>query len=340
MKYRYLGNSGLAVSTICLGTATFGRADWGCDKKTSVEILNTYLENGGNFIDTSDQYANKKSESIIGEWIKNQNRDNLVIATKCFFPTSDNINDRGLSRKHIINACDASLKRLNTDYIDLYQIHEMDIQTPLEETLDVLNDLVRVGKVRYIGFSNLPAWIITKAFYISKMNGYSKFISGQFLYNILKRDIEREIIPCCQDFGIGVLCWSPLSGGMLTGKYKDPKKPVENSRIANRIEIAKGKYQRWYKKSFSIVRKIIEISNKYQVYPSTISLAWLLKNKVVSSVIIGATNSDQVIENCMAGDWVLPEKEFSELNKLSSIENSYPYDLIRDINKNWFDKIL
>ncbi len=219
MKYRYLGNSGLAVSTVCLGTATFGQKEWGCSEETAINILNAYSEQGGNFIDTADQYADTMSEQIIGKWLKTKNRDDFVIASKCFFPISDNINRRGLSRKNIIQACDASLKRLGTDYIDLYQLHNQDPQTPLEETVSALEYLVQQGKIRYLGLSNYPSWKVTKLNSIAKEKNFSKFISGQYLYNLLKRDIEKEILPACIDSEIGVMCWSPLSGGMLTGKY-------------------------------------------------------------------------------------------------------------------------
>jgi len=340
MKYRYLGNSGLAVSTICLGTMTFGQKQWGCDEVTSFELLDTFKECGGNFIDTADKYADTISEQIIGKWLKTQRRDDFVLGTKCFFKTGDSINSRGLSRKHIISACDASLKRLQTDYIDLYQTHGVDPQTPIEETLDALDYLVKQGKVRYIGLSNQPAWKITKASYMSRERNISHFISSQYLYNLLKRDIESDIIPACEDAGMKLICWSPLSGGMLTGKYKDPKKPPKNSRISNRLDLAENRYQQWYEKSINVVNKINKIAKKHDISSATVSLAWLLKNKQVASVIIGASKTKQVIENCKAGEWVLPDEDWQLLNNVSKKIHDYPRNWIETNFQGWFNDIL
>jgi len=340
MKYRYLGNSGLAVSTICLGTMTFGQNNWGCNEKTSTSILNTFIDRGGNFIDTADKYADTFSEKIIGKWLKSQKRDDLVISTKCFFKTGGNINSRGLSRKHIINACEASLKRLQTEYIDLYQIHGLDPQTPLEETMATLDFLIQQGKVRYIGCSNSPAWKIMKASCIAKQRGYESFISGQYLYNLLKRDIEIEVLPACRDVGMKLICWSPLSGGMLTGKYTESKKPPEDTRIVLRKDLSENRYKVWYEKSLAIVNEICEIASKRGKTPSVIALAWLLKNKSVASVITGAKKTDQIIENCKAGEWTIPDDDWKLLNKTSQISYGYPREWCETNNRGWFDDIL
>lgn len=340
MKYRYLGNSGLAVSTVCLGTSTFGQKEWGCNESNSKAILNAFTELGGNFIDTADQYAETASEQIIGNWLNSQKREELVIATKCFFKTSSDINSRGLSRKHIISACDASLKRLQTDYIDLYQIHNPDPQTPLEETLAALDFLVQQGKVRYTGCSNYPAWKLMKASCISKQRGSAHFISGQYLYNLLKRDVEIEVMPACNDIGMKLLCWSPLSGGMLTGKYIDSDKPQEGTRLALRSDLSKDRYKLWYEKSLDIVNNVTKIANKHGSTPTIISLAWLLKREIVASVIVGANNIDQIIENCKAGEWKIPDEEWNFLEKLSKINYGYPFEASEKSTQGWFNNIL
>jgi 1-deoxyxylulose-5-phosphate synthase len=339
LKYRYLGNSGLAVSSVCLGTATFGQNEWGCDRKVSGDILNSFAENGGNFIDTADKYGNKNSERIIGDWLNTRNRDNFVIATKCFFKTQDDINCRGLSSKHIINACEASLSRLQTDYIDLYQIHNFDPQTPFEETLEALDFLVQQGKVRYIGLSNLPAWRVMKADCISKLKGYKQFISGQYLYNLLKRDIEIEVLPACKDVGIGIICWSPLSGGMLTGKYIKPDKPPLGTRLASRTNVAGDRYHSWYKKSLAVVNKVNDIASKYNKTPAIISISWLQKNDHVASVSVGAKKVEQIIENCKASEWELPIEDWNALNRISCINYGYPRELSDKNSDGWFDNI-
>ena len=216
MEYRFLGKTGLKVSELCLGTMTFGRET---DETDSKRILNHFVELGGNFIDTADVYAESRSERIIGSWLKDRPRENLVIATKVRFPTGDGQNDEGLSRKHILAAIDNSLKRLGTDYIDLYQVHCWDDGTPLEETLSTLSNLVDIGKVRYLGVSNFSGWQLQKAIDVSRHRGWEPFSCLQPLYNLLDRDIELELLPVCENEGLGVIPWSPLRGGWLTGKY-------------------------------------------------------------------------------------------------------------------------
>lgn len=335
MKYSYLGNSGLIVSRVCLGTATFGQKDWGCDKNDSVNILNQYANLGGNFIDTADQYGNTASESIIGQWLKEKQRSEFVIASKCFFKTGNDINSKGLSRKHIIDACETSLKRLKTDYLDLYQLHNQDPKTPLEETLYAMDHLVRQGKVRYIGLSNYPAWKIIKIYGINERNNFVNFTSGQFLYNLLKRDIEKEILPACSDAGIGVMCWSPLSGGMLTGKYFSQEKPPNNSRFHKSKGVDQDKYQQWLKKSNKIIQKLLLIAKEQGQSPSVVSLSWLLKNKNIASVIIGANKPKHIQENMHASTWVIPDEAFIELDRISKPALSYPDDIFKNTTKDW-----
>lgn len=339
MKYRYLGNSGLAVSRVCLGTLTFGEQEWGSDADTSMEILNAYVEQGGNFIDTADKYAGTQSEQIVGKWLAGQNRDDLVIATKCFFQTSENINSRGLSRKHIISACEASLKRLGTDYIDLYQTHAPDPQTPIEETMAALDTLVQQGKVRYIGCSNWPAWKVMKSLFISRRANSAPFISGQYLYNLLKRDIEAEVMPACKESGVGVICWSPLSGGMLTGKYKNANQPPEGSRLAERVGLTQDRYKQWCDASVAVVAEVVRIADEHGVSPVTIALAWVLKNEDISSVIVGAKKPEQIVENCKAGSWILPDHNYEQLNAVSKPKGIYPSSWIHTAVESWFDDV-
>jgi 1-deoxyxylulose-5-phosphate synthase len=341
MKYRYLGNSGLAVSSVCLGTMTFGQAGYGCDEETAFAILDAYAEQGGNFIDTADKYGEPagSAERIIGRWLAGRQRDDFVLASKCFFETSENINARGLSRKSILRACDASLKRLGTDYIDLYQMHRPDPQTPLEETLMALENLVEQGKVRYVGLSDYPAWRIVKAVALAERAKSIQIISGQFLYNLLKRDVEAEIVPACADNGIGLLCWSPLSGGMLTGKYKDTGTPPPDSRLAQRSDITADRFQRWREKSALIVDNLIGIAVRHGVAPAVVALSWLLRDTRVASVIVGARGTSQIIDTCAAADWELPEDDWLSLEKLSRIQHPYPYDTYSSVAARWFERI-
>ena len=218
MQYRYLGRSGLAVSRVCLGTMTFGNKAWGCEQAEASAIVDRFLDAGGNFIDTADLYAAGMSETMLGQAIKGKDRDALVIASKCWFATADNPTARGLSRKHVVEACEASLRRMGIDFIDLYQLHGPDPYTPIEETMAALGDLVRAGKIRYTGCSNFYAWQIMKANAAARALGVAPFVSGQYLYNLIRRDIEREILPACVDQGMGILPWSPLASGLLTGK--------------------------------------------------------------------------------------------------------------------------
>ena len=308
---------------------TFGQDGWGCDAPAAHGILDAFLEEGGNFIDTADKYAATRTESIIGEWLRGRNRGEVVLATKCFFPTGASPDDRGLSRKHILAACESSLSRLNTEYIDLYQAHAPDPKTPIEETLDAFATLVQQGKVLHTGMSNFPAWEAMRAHSAAERLGKPTFISGQYLYNLLKRDIEAEILPACRDCGIGVLCWSPLSGGMLTGKYLDAAQPPPDTRLGNRSDLSDGRYKQWVEKSSSVVSELIRIAQEHDVTPATVALAWLLANDGVASVIVGASSSEQARANCVAGTWDLPAADLAKLNELSEPVSGYPENWIR-----------
>ncbi len=313
MKYRYMGKTGLLVARVCLGTMTFGAKDWGCDEKTSRVIIHRYLEAGGNFIDTADIYAGGVSEEIIGEALKERKRDEIVLATKCFFRTGKSPNAKGLSRKHILEACEASLRRLKTDYIDLYYMHGADPFTPMEETMRTLNDLVRQGKVRYLGCSNIFAWQILKANGISALYNLERLSCGQYLYNLINREAEREVLPACEDQGMGFTCWSPLGGGILLGKYRPDEAPSPGTRLYYRAEVDGPRFR--HQRGFEMARKLEEFSQKTGISKAQLALAWPLHDRRVTSLIIGVKTVEQLDQNLIVGDWDLPQEIWQEMNR-------------------------
>jgi 1-deoxyxylulose-5-phosphate synthase len=326
MKYRYLGKSGLLVSRICLGTMTFGTEGWGCDRSTSIDITRRFIEAGGNFIDTADMYSLGVSEEIVGEAIRDFRRDDLVVATKCWFRMNNSPNAKGLSRKHMQEALDASLRRLGCDYIDLYQVHGPDPFTPMEETMRALDEFVRSGKVRYIGCSNYFGWQIARANGLADRYGWSRFISGQHMYSLLRRDVEREILPACAAEGLGMLCWSPLAGGMLTGKYRGQKRPAEDSRIGLRSEIDVPRY--WNEDSFQVVDEVLEVARSTGRTAAQVALGWLLGDRQVTAVIVGARKVSQLDDSLGAGDWDLPAELRTRLASVVPMVHGYPREWI------------
>lgn len=336
MKYRYLGKSGLLVSRICLGTMTFGNKKWGCDQETATAITKRFVEAGGNFLDTADLYSTGTSEIMLGRAIQGLPREELVIATKCWFPTSEAPNSRGLSRKHIITACDASLKRMKLDYIDLYQVHGPDPYTPLEETMRALNDLVRAGKVLYIGCSNFYGWQIVKANAIADRCRLERFIAAQHLYNLVSRDVEREILPACDDQGLGMICWSPLAGGLLTGKFQGQNTPEAKTRL--------GKEERflnwfWFDEARALVDVLVETAQQLGKTPAQVALAWLLHDERVAAPIVGARSLKQIEENLDASDFDLPEDVWRTLTDAMPLKHGYPKDWMDTTFPNTFNKM-
>ena len=327
MKYRYLGDSGLLVSRICLGTMTFGNPDWGCDRNAAVEITHRFADLGGNFVDTADMYSGGVSEEMLGDAVRHLSRDELVIASKCWFRSGQSPNAKGLSRKHIIEACDASLKRMGIEYLDLYQIHGPDPYTPVEETMRALDDLVRSGKVRYIGCSNLFAWQLVKANGVAEKLGFERFVSGQYMYNLLRRDVERDVLPACDDQGMGLLCWSPLASGMLSGKYRGQDKPKEGTRIGHRASVDVPRY--WSEESLRVIEEVIQTAQRFGKTPSQVALSWLVGDRRVAAAIIGARTVEQMTENTVCGDWDLPESERDKLSGIVPFRHGYP--------KEWMD---
>lgn len=327
MQYRYLGSSGLKVSEVCFGVMTFNggkKSEIGSIEQPLANELTLFaLDNGINFFDTADVYSLGVSETMLGAALGSRRKD-AIVATKVRFPMSTHPNSTGLSRYHIIESCNASLKRLNTDYIDLYQVHSYDPGTPLDETLRAMDDLVRSGKVRYIGCSNLTAWQTMKSLAISEKMNLEKFITTQLYYSIGARDIEHELIPFCQDQNLGILCWSPLSGGFFTGKYTRSNRLPENSRRSQR-EASTLKY--WAtdeEKGFELLDVIESLTSKYQKTIAQIALRWVLQRPAVTSVIIGASNLNQLRENTGCSEWQLDEEDMDRLTELGRMPVPYP----------------
>jgi aryl-alcohol dehydrogenase-like predicted oxidoreductase len=289
MDYVRFGRSGLKVAPVCLGTMTYGRE---ADETMSFKLMDRYVELGGNFFDTADAYTTGVSEEIVGRWLKARGaRNRIVLATKVYGTMGPGPNDGGLSRLHIQQAIEASMKRLQTDVIDLYQIHRWDANAPLEETLEALNDLVRQGKVRYIGCSNLAAWQLSRFLHTADIRLWSRFVSLQPIYNALNRSIESELLPLCEAEGLGVLTYNPLGGGMLTGKYKRG----EPMPMGARLEAFEVYYQRYYtKEAFDVVEAFLSAAQQRGVSPAQLALAWVLGEKRVSCPILGARNLEQL----------------------------------------------
>ncbi len=326
MRYKNFGSSGLKVSEIALGTMTFGRE---ADESESVKILNYYLENAGNFVDTANVYADGRSEEILGRALKGR-RDQVVLATKVFFPTGKNSNQEGAGRKNILQAIEDSLKRLQTDYVDLYQIHCWDETTPLEETMETLDGLVKKGYVRYVGVSNFSGWQIEKALRVAEVHGYEKILSAQMQYSLVMRDIEMEVLPVCRAEGMSVMAWGPLGGGFLSGKYKSGEKPKEGriSHAANDWE--ESWKRRATERNFKILAKLEDISKRRSKKIPQIALNWILSQNIFP--ILGARMLKQIKDNMGAVGWMLTQKEVKELNKISQPEERYPYRFIKWAN--------
>jgi aryl-alcohol dehydrogenase-like predicted oxidoreductase len=307
----------------------FGNDQFGCDEKVSIAVVHAYLDGGHNFIDTANVYSATRSETILGKAVKGR-RDAVVIATKAASPLGAGPFDSGSSRKHVMKACEDSLRRLDTDYIDLYQMHRYDDTVPLEETLSTLNDLVRQGKVRYIGVSNWTASQIVEANAIIAARGFERIVSLQPQYSILARDIEVEILGVCQRHGIGIIPWSPLGGGMLTGKYKAGEEPKEGTRFA-----APGPFQRVWRtralneRNHAIVEIVTGEAAKLGISTIALALAWNLDRPGVVAPIIGPKSVAQLNDNLAALDAVLPKETVARIDEVSEPYLPYPHDFMR-----------
>ena len=326
MDYRQLGRSGLRVSSLTLGTMTFGGRDkfanvGTTDVEGATRQIDMCLDAGVNLIDTADVYSGGLSEEIVGRAVRGR-RERVLLATKARMSMGDGPNDAGLSRHHIIRACEASLRRLGTDYIDLYQVHEWDGATPLEETLDALDHLVDSGKVRYIGCSNYAGWHLMKALGISERRGYQRFVSQQIYYSLQARDAEYELVPVSLDQGLGILVWSPLAGGLLSGKYRRGQDGPEGSRHLTDWNEPPVRNE---EQVYDIVDALVEIAEEHGASPAQVALAWTLGRPGIASVVIGARTDEQLADNLGAADLVLGAAERTRLDELSAPPLLYPY---------------
>ena len=322
MQYRRIGITGLKVSELCLGCMTFGRE---AEEREARRIVGRFVEAGGNFLDTANVYAAGASEEITGRAIK-ERRNQLVLATKVRFNANLFIgkpvgpNEWGLSRKHIMDEVESSLKRLDTDYIDLYQVHAWDFETPIEETLRALDDLVRQGKVRYIGASNFTAWQMMKSLWVSDAAHCARFDCLQPQYSLICREIEREILPLCRSEGVGVIPWSPLGGGFLTGKYRPGAAPPQDGRLTRMDMWSRLKDER----NYAVLEAVEQVARERGRKPSQVALAWVNQQPGVSSVIIGARTLEQTEENLGAIGLQLEAAELEALDQASALPLEYP----------------
>ncbi len=326
MDYRRMGRSGLKVSEICLGTMTFGH---GADEGESKRMVDLALNRGINFFDTANTYADFLSEVYLGKALKGKRRD-AVVATKFFNATGPGPNDSGMSRVHIMNAIDDSLRRLDMDYVDLYYIHHVDVQTPLEEMLRALDDLVHQGKVRYIACSNYQAWRLMEALWISDHNGLARFECYQPQYNLVVRDIEQELVPLCQYKGLGVVVWSPLAGGFLTGKYK----PGERTQTGTRSEESWAYPQRYFAPNADqTLVELIQVANDLGRTPAQVALRWVLEQPAITAALVGARNAKQLEDNLVAADFRLESAVLKKLHDVSHLPDRYPEAMEKNMHE-------
>ena len=327
MRYRTLGHSGVVVSSYALGTMTFGHE---ADEETSHAILDDYVAAGGNLIDTADVYSAGTSEEIIGRWLASHptERAQMVIATKGRFPMGSGPNDLGTSRRHLRLALDASLRRLGVEHVDLYQMHAWDATTPIEETLRFLDDAVSAGKIGYYGFSNYLGWQLTKAVHVARALGFTLPVTLQPQYSLLVREIESEVVPASLDAGIGLLPWSPLAGGWLTGKYRRDTDPIGATRLGENP--ARG-MEAWeprnkQERTWRVIDAVGAVAAAHGVDHAQVSLAWLEARPAVTSVILGARTPEQLADNLGAADVVLTADEIQQLDTVSAPDLAdYPY---------------
>ena len=327
MDYRKLGPSGAVVSNFCLGTMTFGAE---ADETASHHLMDDYFAAGGNFVDTADVYSNGVSEEIVGRWLKAHPTEarQAVVATKGRFPMGSGPNDLGLSRRHLVEALNASLRRLGVEQIDLYQMHAWDALTPIEETLRFLDDAVRAGKIAYYGFSNFVGWHIAKASEIAKAQGYTRPVSLQPQYSLLVREIELEIVAACQDAGMGLMPWSPLGGGWLSGKYKRDLMPEGATRLGENPKRGMEAFEarNAQEKTWAIIGAVEGIATARGVSMAQVALAWVAAQPAVTSVILGARTRAQLADNLGAARLGLTAAEITALNDVSAPRVSdYPY---------------
>ncbi len=330
-EYVLLGRSGLRISRFCLGTMTFGTEwGWGSAEDASRQIFNRFLDSGANFIDTADGYTNGTSETLIGKFLKERgNRDRVVVATKFGFGREEgNPNAGGNGRKNIYDALHTSLRRLQTDYIDLYWLHNWDSLTPAEELMSTLNDLVRSGKVRYVGFSNCSGWYLGRAQTMAELRGYERIVGLQLEYSLAERNIEREHVPAALELGIGITPWSPLASGLLTGRYQSEGGLSGEGRLhAVREHPAFGNLLT--ERNWAITGELVKVAKEIGRSPAQVALNWVTNRPAVSSTIIGATKLQQLDDNLTSLDFAIPAELSQRLHQISAPEMFYPYNFFR-----------
>ena len=326
MEYRRMGRSGLKVSEICLGTMTFGHTT---DEAEAKRIMDLAFDAGVNFFDTADGYATGRSEEILGRTLKGRRRD-AIVATKFFNPMGPGPNDSGMSRVHIMQAVEDSLRRLQMDYIDIYYIHHVDTQTPLEEMLRALDDLVRQGKVRYLACSNYEAWRLMEATWISDSQGLYRFECYQPQYSLIVRDIEQEIIPVCQLKGLGVVVWGPMAGGFLTGKYKPGERSVPGTR-SEEGWVFPTKF--WAENADESLAALLEVAGELGRTPAQVANRWVLQQPAITSAIVGARTAEQARDNFLSSGWQIPEDALARLNEISHLPPRYPLSMEQNMHE-------
>lgn len=341
MQYRNLGGAGVKVSSLCLGAMTFGEADEksfmhkvGSDEATSHAVLDRALAAGINFVDTADVYGQDGlSERVLGNWLTSRGtRDKIVLATKFRFTMGDGPNRSGASRYRIVKCCEDSLRRLKTDRIDLYQIHMQDITVPEDETLRALDDLVSAGKVLYIGASNYAAYRLMNSLWLARTHHWARFVTLQAQYSLIVRDLEREHIPLCRENGMGVLPWSPLAGGFLTGKFERGKPPATTARLGAKPD----RFTRYdTERNWRIIDAVRAVASEVSATPAAVSIAWLLARPQVTSVIFGARSVDQLEANLQGAGLQLSAAQIEALDKASAFELGYPYEFIKATQAMW-----
>lgn len=332
MRYKLLGRSGMKVSELCLGAMTFGPEwEWGADKKESRKMFDTFLDAGGNFIDTANRYTEGTSEEYVGEFIQGM-RQKIVLATKyTLFMDHGDPNSAGNSRKNMIQALNNSLKRLNTDYIDLYWLHAWDYLTPVEEVMRAFDDMIRAGKVLYIGISDTPAWIVSQANTLAELRGWNQFVGLQVEYSLLERSIERELMPMARAFDMAVTPWGAIGGGVLTGKYSSLKKDGEATRYKKGDALT-----RVNDRNIAIADEVVKIAGEIGCSPAQVAINWVRQQPGLMIPIIGARTADQLSDNLGCLEVPLPEEYLKCLDKISAIDLGFPHeflkrDFIRDI---------
>jgi aryl-alcohol dehydrogenase-like predicted oxidoreductase len=331
MQYKLLGATGLRVSELCLGAMTFGEDwDWGANKQVSQKIFDTFVEAGGNFIDTANIYTNGTSEKMLAEFMGAE-RDRYVIATKYTMEMdSNNANSSGNQRKNMMRSLEASLKRLNTDYIDLYWVHMWDTLTPIEEIVRALDDAVRMGKIMYIGISDTPAWIIAKGNTIAKLKNMTPFAAIQLEYSLVERTTERDLLPMAEDMDLSILDWSPLAGGALTGKYLKNDEGGDN-------RLTKAKYFQAYRNErvMTIAKTVVKTAKEIGCSPAQLALAWIQQKSPRHIPIIGARNLDQLRDNLGCLDVTLNEEHFKRLDEVSAVDPGFALQFLRKLQDNF-----